>query len=294
MRWALIGVVALALVMRVALLAATPHFTPIYDAAEYHGLARSIAHDGGYPPSFFAKVGTASATRPPAYPYLLGATYAVAGDSFTSARVLGALLGTATVGLIVLIALRLWGRRPALAAGLLAALYPPFVLADAPVSEALFVPMVLALVLLMVSRPQPSGRAAVGTAAGVGALVGLAALTRSNGLALLLPASVWVWQTGLPRRRRLLLGLVVVATTVVVLSPWLVRNAREFDAFVLISTQDGSNLAGTYNATAARHGPLRGVWIPPALLPEFQPLIRSRFDEEQINSRLRSAGLHYI
>jgi 4-amino-4-deoxy-L-arabinose transferase-like glycosyltransferase len=218
----------------------------------------------------------------------------VAGDSFTTARVLTALLGTAAVALIALIALRLWGRRAALAAGLLAALYPPSVLADAPVSEALFVPLVLALVLLMVARPRPTGRAALAVAVGIGALVGLAALTRANGLALLLPALAWAWRTGLSGRRRLLLAGTAVAATTLVLSPWLVRNAREFDAFVLISTQDGSNLAGTYNSTAARPGPLRGTWVPPALLPEFQPLLRGNLDEEQINDRLRSEGLDYV
>src|SRR5205085_2687380 len=85
------------------------------------------------------------------------------------------------VTLVALIALRLWGRRVAVVALWIAAIAPPLVvLSTALISEALFVPLVLAAVLtaLKARDAQRQYRWVIAT----GVLLGLAALTRTNGL----------------------------------------------------------------------------------------------------------------
>src|SRR5206468_9363115 len=91
-----------------------------------------------------------SAYRPPGYPYLLALVYRIRGDSVGAGQVLSALLGTLAVMLLMLLAERLWDRRVAVAAGLIAAVYLPLIAvqARALLSESLFVPAMLAALLL--------------------------------------------------------------------------------------------------------------------------------------------------
>src|SRR5437868_376009 len=102
-------ILALALVVRIAVIVATPHFRPIFDAHDYDRTALSIAHGHGYPDSQF-RPGESTAFRPPLYPLVLAAVYAVGGH-WSAGRVLNALLGVAVVALVFLIAQRLWRRR---------------------------------------------------------------------------------------------------------------------------------------------------------------------------------------
>src|SRR5436190_5525551 len=116
----------LALVVRVAQIAATHHWVPVSDPADYVRNALSIAQGHGMAQSLVGDHGP-SALRAPAFPYSLGAVFVVSGDSFTAGRVASALLGVVTVGLIGLLADMLWTRRVALVAMGIAAVYPPLV-----------------------------------------------------------------------------------------------------------------------------------------------------------------------
>ena len=84
-------------------------------------------------------------------------------------------------------------------------------------------------------------------------LAGLAILTRANGLVLLLPLAVGVVGRaaapgrGARWRRRRCSSPPRCATV----APWTIRNAVELHAFVPVSTQLGSALAGTYNDDGA-------------------------------------------
>ena len=73
---------------------------PIIDSFTYHSYARTIA-EGGDP-------WNGVITRPPLYPYLLGAVYTVFGVNMTAARVLQAILGGATCILTCLLGRRLF------------------------------------------------------------------------------------------------------------------------------------------------------------------------------------------
>ena len=130
---AALAIVVLALVARLVVIGATPHFTPRNDAVDYDRNAISLAQQGRFPGSQETVQRGPTAFRAPLYPVMLAGVYKVVGvgsapDRWRSARVLQALLGALGVGLIMLIAFRLWGTTVALVSGVIATVYPPLLL----------------------------------------------------------------------------------------------------------------------------------------------------------------------
>jgi 4-amino-4-deoxy-L-arabinose transferase-like glycosyltransferase len=291
-RWTVVAILVVALLARGGLVAATPHYVPRIDPGDYDRLATSIADGNGYGQTNFAKPGTPAALWPPGYPYMLAAVYVVNGDhSRNSGRLLGALLGTLTVLLLYFVAREVAGVRTALVAAAIAACFPPLVMLNASlISEALFVPLELASILaVLVYRREP---ARLRWAVLCGALCGLAALTRTVGVLLLIPAAIGLWSARPMHRTRLIAPLIAAAVAAAVISPWTFRNAAEFHALVPISTQGGFTEAGTYNSETNTHGRLYAVWRPPNYVKQFAPLFH-RFDEAQLNDRLGSSARQY-
>jgi 4-amino-4-deoxy-L-arabinose transferase-like glycosyltransferase len=285
-------ILAVALVVRVAAIVATPHFAPIFDAHDYDRHALSIAHGHGYPDSLF-RPGAPTAFRPPLYPVLLAGVYAL-GRSWTAGRLLGALLGVAAVALVFLIATRLWGRRVGLVSAALAAVFPPLVLYSASLlSEPLFILLVLAALFATLEyRRTHRMRWAVGA----GVLCGLGALTRGNGALLVIGAGGGAW-IARPRfsRAGLAAPAVVVLAAVVTIAPWVIRNTIVFHRFVGVTDQAGVALAGTYNSEARHKGDLPGRSQAPHQLRTFQDLFKDRrLDEVALTSRLTSRALRYM
>jgi 4-amino-4-deoxy-L-arabinose transferase-like glycosyltransferase len=283
---------ALALVVRVAQIAATHGWVPRSDPADYVRYAVSIAHGHGYPETLLPQGGP-TALRPPAYPFFLGGVFAVVGDSNTAGRLVSALLGVVTVALIGLVADMLWSRRVAIASMALAAVYPPLVLVSgALLSEALALPLLLALVLLLIDRRRRP--ASVGAAAAAGLLFGLALLDRPALSVLVVPLVAALW--GRPWRSVRAAALPAVALAVAALSvvPWTIRNAVEFHDFVPISDQSGFLIAGTYNETSAHDPVAPGLYRPANFVPSLRPLVFNRsLDENQLSRKLGAAGRRY-
>ena len=137
-------IVLLALVLRLGAIAADDGYVPAHDAFDYDRHGRSIAAGEGFPESGYVPEGGPSALRPPVYPYLLGGTYALSADSITAGRVVGALFGALAVALLYLIVIRIWGRRVALIAAAMAAVFPSLVLLSQDLlSEQLFLALEL-------------------------------------------------------------------------------------------------------------------------------------------------------
>jgi len=298
-QWLIVALVMVALIVRLAVVAATPGFAPATDAADYDRHGVSIASGDGYPPTLIAGAGGPTAFRPPAFGYGLAAVYAVAGTEsehrrWTAARVVEAGLGAVTVGLIGILAMSLWGALPAVAAAAIAAVYPPFLLMGSSLtSETLFLPLLVASVLAMV-RYRHSRRLRMALASG--ALAGLAALTRSNGIALLAPLVVGAlaaWPS--LSRRGVAAAIATVAAAIVVISPWTVRNAVVLDAFVPVTTQAGYGLAGQYSDASRDDQARPALWRPPGAYPPYRAIIEDpALDEVQVERRLRSESRDFI
>ena len=301
--WAAGLLLALALVLRLGYVAATPDYRVVHDAHDYDLHARSIASGHG-----FARIGPGparmTAFRPPGYPVFLAGVYALGGRRWTetpagvvAGRVANALVGTVIVALIGLLSLRVFDRRIALAAMAVAAVYVPLILiGGALMSEPLFAALLLGALTAALHHRGSAHRCRWAVLSGV--LAGLAILTRANAAILLLPLAVAVWDAR-PRwsRRALLPPAVLVAVAVVTVAPWTVRNAVVLGRFVPVSTQLGTSLAGTYNDVARTDRDHPAAWRSLRRVPEYQyltgPSRWRRVSEAALEKDLRAVALDY-
>jgi 4-amino-4-deoxy-L-arabinose transferase-like glycosyltransferase len=251
----LLGLAAVGLVGRV-LFAVSFGFDAdgtLSDAMNYHLLGQHLADGLGYIRAFdwaISAVKVPTAEFPPLFPALLAVLHLVGVRTVHGQEIALAALGTATVVLVGLLARELAGTTAGLVAAGLAAIYPMLVLPDAALqSEGLYGILIGLILLLAVRwRDRPTARGWLL----VGAVIGLAALTRSEAL-LLLPLVV-VWAT----RSWRALALATVAAAVVV-TPWVVRSSVALGSFVPLSDNRGTLLAGA-NCPPSWQGDRQGLW----------------------------------
>lgn len=231
-------------VLRVVLAFLTPAPELVEDAAGYHLAAQRLLDDGYYAyvhPEDAVENPAPNATVLPGYVFFLAALYRLFGiDPQPLVSVAQAVLSGLTMWGIFVLGRRMAGPRAGLAAVALAAAYPPFWWSYRYVlTEDLFTLLVVwgACAMLAAYRMVPGLRWAVGWL-GVGALAALSTLVRAVG-------GVWVLAAGLvllaasrgSRRRVLLGGVVALITAVCVMTPWWIRNAGIYDAFVPLNTK---------------------------------------------------------
>jgi 4-amino-4-deoxy-L-arabinose transferase-like glycosyltransferase len=232
--------------------------------------------------------------RGPGYPYLLGGTYALSGNSRAAGRILGAALGALSVLLLFLVARRIWGRRVGLVVVALAAVFPPLVLLSRDlVSETLFIALELGALLCVLNFRRSGG--ALRWAATAGGLCGLAALTRNTGLALMLPVALGVW-TARPwsRPSSLAAPLLAIACAALVVAPWIIRDAAEFGRFVPVTTSAGIATSGTYNEVSYRDAASHGAWRNPQDVPGLTALFATAgLDEAEVDAKLRQRAADF-
>jgi 4-amino-4-deoxy-L-arabinose transferase-like glycosyltransferase len=224
-----------------------------------------------------------SAGHPPLWELVLGGVSSLGGTSANAQRATGCVLGALAIVLIGLLARRVGGERAGIAAAAVAALYPVFIGADTSLlSETLYGVLVAGSLLVALRVRDGAGPRA---AAGLGALVALAALTRSEALILVpllaLPVAMW------SRPGRWTRAVAVVAACAVVLAPWAIRNWSEFGRPVLISTNDGTLLAGA-NCGRTYHGIDLGFWNIECISKKDPKL-----DEVHQEAVWRREGAHY-
>jgi hypothetical protein len=226
------------------------------DAKAFEQYAQHLRNGDGYVLTEPLGNGRPSATHPPVFGGVLAAFSAVGLDTPQQHRLALAVLGGLGVALIGLLGRELAGAAVGIVAAAIAAFHPLWMLPGrALYSESVYlivVPAVLLLALRAVRGPT-FGRFVV-----LGIATGVATLTRSEALLL----AVFV---GLPAvllaapGRRLRCAAALATGTVVVVAPWVVRNAVQLDGPAL-STNTGVTLVGAYCDEMFRPGPRFGSW----------------------------------
>jgi hypothetical protein len=250
----------------------TPHLRGLGDATYYHELANRLGDGAGF---VDPGNGTPTALHPPLFPLLLALPSWLGLDSYNAHRVVVCLLGTGTIVVAGLVARQLAGDRAGLLAAALAAVTPTLISADGAVMSETLLGLLVAIAMLLAYRL--TERPALGRAALLGAVVGLAALTRGEAILLLVLLLPW---------RRPKLAAALALACVVVLAPWTIRNFSTFEKPVLLSTNEGNLIAGA-NCPSTYHGRDIGSWdlrcVPHGPLE----------DESLAEARFRHAGLDY-
>ncbi len=280
-RLALIAVAALA-VRVIAAIATNDHLVQ-GDAMTFHQGAQHLADGEGFRQPFADQP---TAEHPPAWYVVLAVADLLGLNGYLGHRLVGALVGTLTVAGVGLLGRRVAGPAVGLVAAAIAAAYPMLWAADVSLmSEPLYgLLVVVALLAALRLRDRPTR----GRAATLGAILGLAALTRGEALLLLgllvlplacLSAPTW--------RGRAVLAGVAAGACLLVIAPWTIRNLATFDEPVLISTNAntiwiGSNCPDTYA------GDLVGYWRFQCFTP-----VRPGEDEAAWSVRQREQGLAY-
>src|SRR4051794_28588708 len=155
------------------------------DGLEFHTLAYSIADHHSYAQASFLTPDLVrpTADKPPLYPLVLALFTVVGGLGWIPHQIAGALIGTGTVAVTALLGRRVGGDFVGLFAGGLAALYPLLIAADGSYrSESLYA---LLLVSTLLSAYGLWDRPTAFRAAVCGVLIGLATLTRTEAVVLL-------------------------------------------------------------------------------------------------------------
>lgn len=260
----LAAIAAIALLVRVA---AWVRLAPTRviggDAVFYHVTANLIAAGRGMiDPLDWLRTGEleASAVHGPLFPWVLAVGSRAGAITWWDHRMIAFGIGTTTVVLVGLLGRRLAGPRLGLLGALLAAAYPNLWLIDAQLyPEGLFAALITALVILiLIWRDRPRSPIAIA----IGAVLGLATLTRGEALVLaVILVTPWILRhRGIPARERIRQVLVVAVACGVVLAPWTLRNLSSFDEFVLVSTNSDEVWVYAHCEDTYR-GELLGYWL---------------------------------
>lgn len=178
------------------------------------------------------------------YPYFLAATHAVFGEFMFGAVLVQRLLAACAIVKLVEISIRLTAERAWIVALPIATAFVGWKfwhIADEPLNESLYVPMLVISMAAMIRLcDQPSTKSAIWT----GILSGIAAITRSTSLVAWIASwpAAWFALRGAPQRNRVLACL--IASFVAVFSMVAARNAIVAGVFAPTSTEMGITLLG--------------------------------------------------
>jgi 4-amino-4-deoxy-L-arabinose transferase-like glycosyltransferase len=224
------------------------------DEVEYLSLARSLAAGHGYQWDEQVTKGPVQPFgRAPGYPVFLamvGAGSGAPGTVPASAKIAQSIVGGAGVWIIALAAFRMAGRRPAMAAAAIAAIYPPLIwISGFAYSEALFWPIGVCVALAF-NRTLSQPRATMWKSAiGFGIVTGLAVLVRAATIPFVPLAGLWLlWKREFGAIAGFAAGLAIVLT------PWTIRNYEHHGRFVLVASDGGVTFWTGNNALATGEG----------------------------------------
>jgi 4-amino-4-deoxy-L-arabinose transferase-like glycosyltransferase len=229
-----------------------------------------------------------TASHPPLFTLVLSFFSLLGVDTPLGHRFVNLFIGVALVVAIGFLGRELAGDRAGLVAAALAAVYPHLWINDTAIMPETLFSLCVVLALLVGYRcfRTPTVRLALG----LGALVSLAALTRSEGV-LLFPFMALPFilcARGISGRRKLQLTAVVAAVGVLLIGPWVLRNLVTFEEPTFMAS-GSSNVLAVANCDPTYSGELFGYWDIRCGPKKWPP-----GDESVIDKSERKAAIDYI
>ena len=201
------------------------------DALDYDGIASNILAGNG-----FSNNGEPTQTKPPVYPLFLAAVFGVFGHGDFPVKLLQCILSALTAVLITVACSKMFSAETAVTAGLISALYPPFIIySNLKLSETLFTFLLITDCLMLIKsfetlKPKHFALA--------GILMGITTLCRATTIffaVFLLPAVLFAKD-----RKKFLKGLALYfIISACVVSVWTIRNYAVFKTFLPVNVGSG-------------------------------------------------------
>ncbi|HXF48746.1 MAG TPA: tetratricopeptide repeat protein [Verrucomicrobiae bacterium] len=214
---------------------ANPTFKyPTLDARYHDEWAQAVAAGKlAQPQAFF---------RAPLYPYLLGLVYYVFGHNYLAPRIVQYVIGALGVVLLVLLAVRLFGKKMGIVTGVIFATYASVIYFEGELLlDFLLIPLdLLIFIFLYKAKETPSPLNWLLT----GLWLGLSAITRPNILILIPAVLFWIWycfhKSEILQRQFKFAALFLIGVFLPIL-PVAIHNYRAEKPLVLIASQGGIN-----------------------------------------------------
>jgi 4-amino-4-deoxy-L-arabinose transferase-like glycosyltransferase len=272
---AVLGLAGLAVVARALYWWSVRNENLYSDAQQYHEIAANLAAGKGFSHTFPQVLDHPTAFRPPLYPFLLSLWYRLVGSDPVAGRVFGVIIGVAVVLAVFWVVKRHGSRTAGLVAAGLVAVFPPLIANDiVTLTEGLSLLLIVLLLDAAIRR-----RWAL-----TGLLCGLLTLARPSAQFLIVLVAIWFLFKLDWKRAAASAGICVLLVT-----PWVVRNAVVLDRPVLV-TSNGFNLAAMYSQEAQD----LGAFIDPAYHPNYEDVRLLQFDEGRWDAELQRRGLRNL
>lgn len=271
---------------------------PLYvaDERDYDTLASNILLHG----QFCFEPGSPISLRPPLFPAIVATIYGAAGDhNFTAVRIFNAAAGALTVVVIYLLARNVFGQKTGIVAAAICAVYPSLVAASGLVlTESVFTLLLCSSCLLMERYLKT---AALAWLVGFGAVLGIAALTRSVLWLFPMPLAAFLMCFAPPQKFSIRLAHIAafLFAFAAVLAPWTIRNTRLQHTFTTVDVMGGRNfMMGNYE-----HTPMDRPWAAIEINDEraWYRLLQQKFPangesrtQGQIDKLAMKYAIHYI
>lgn len=202
------------------------------DATAYDSLAIGLIEGKGYG-------GGTNSYWPPGQSFFLATIYTVFGYNPQIACIFQVFISSLTCIIIYYIGKTVINKKIGIIAGLIAALYPAFIIFSGSLhTETLFIFLLsLSILYLLKIHEQTS----IKNLLIVGVSLGLATLIRPIIVGFIPFILLWMLLSSKERKKNLMRFMAIFVIMMVVVSPWTIRNYNVHHGFVLVSTNGGVN-----------------------------------------------------
>jgi len=217
-------------------------FPPLYaaDTGQFDDIALSLTKGNG----FSLSSGISTAARPPVYPLFLAGIYSLFGQSHLAVKLAQAILGAISCIIIYLIGKEVFNRKIGLWSGVAMALYPPLISTTGFILSEELAIFLLAITILFLTRAMKRKQVSCYILAGI--FLGLTTLCRP--ITLLFPFFLYpAFLFSSSKRREFVWISILLASMILTITPWTIRNYIKFNVFISGQTGRGVILwAGTH------------------------------------------------